>query len=117
VADIFNGVEIFIVYTGNVEVDDQADVSVRHIPGGNNAVIDIGGNVPGQITLELFFGTSALYQTFRAQIGKQGGLAIMQSMTTPETYLAVLVSLKRSMLNLSTTGETRATAVFQVTAG
>lgn len=115
-ADSFNGIDIVIYYSGNIQIDDVVDMTVQHFPGGNNAVIDVGGNLPPVITMTLFFATSADYQTMRAQLGQQGQLSILQNMDTPETYLAALQSMTRETLNLGTKGETTAQAVFQVIA-
>ncbi|HXT34783.1 MAG TPA: hypothetical protein VN837_04320 [Chloroflexota bacterium] len=106
---------IQVYHTGNIEIDRGTDTNTRHIPGGNTSYIDIGGLTAPVLTTELFFSTSAAFAAFASLIGKTGVLAILQNASTPENYNVVLTDCKRSMLGLSTTGETRATAVWTIT--
>jgi hypothetical protein len=74
----------------------EAAVSVRHIPGGNNAFIDIGGIRPGTLSVTLLFPTEAAFTSLLSLLGTQAALmsdvysgqAILTRLGRDEVYAA-----------------------------
>ncbi len=73
-ADSFIGTALNILWNPSISEDYSADVSIRHIPGGNTSYIDSAGQTPRQITLSLRWDTYANHASFAALRGSYGTL-------------------------------------------
>lgn len=107
-ADSF-GVHGMYVAAGPVARDQTADVSIRHIPGGNVTFVDAAGSRARMLTLDLFFAAKGDYDGMELAVGTSDVLTYVDY---PSGIEAVLISLVRTGRGLSTTGETMATASF-----
>ena len=70
---------------------DQAAVSVRHIPGSDTSVIDLGGHRAAQVSVPVLFESAGDYAAMRALRGSQALLDIGEG-----SQQAVLVSVDAS---------------------
>lgn len=98
-ATSFDGATIFIL-ADDVPKSLPSNVTERHIPGGNNNFIDLGGLSMPRITYTLMFETGADAITFEAKQGVQGTL-----ITFDGTYIAVLAGMRRIAHGVSAGGE------------
>ena len=98
-ASSFNGVTIYVLADGTPR-KTNADVNIRHIPGGNQSFVDIGGQNLRVLDLSLYFEYAADSVSFEAQMGQVGTLVIPDG-----TFTAVLTQLARISRGLSTTGD------------
>ena len=72
------------------EQSREAQVSVRHIPGGDTNYVDIGGKMPTVIRGEGKFDTFADFVTMRDNVGVSGTLAYSEA-----TYTVYLTKVSR----------------------
>lgn len=71
--------------------EQGAAVTVRHIPGGNNAYIDRGGRTPATINGQAKLDTYANFATLRGLVGEQCTLTYSEA-----TFTVVLTSVRRA---------------------
>jgi hypothetical protein len=110
VTDTFAGITINVEAVGPGRTQ-ESDTSVRHIPGSSQTYVDLGGLPARTLSYTLFFSTHADFVTMEGHVGTQDTLVS----TADGTNTAILLSLKRTERNLSTAGETSATAEFLIT--
>ena len=104
----FNGVSISVLADG-IPRKSAADVSVRHIAGGNQTYVDVGGQQLQVLDLSLLFLAAADAVSFEGQLGQTGTL-----ITPDGTRQALLTSLTRTTRGLSSSGDTVLQAEFQL---
>lgn len=83
--------DIFIQKASSLSLETTADVSVRHIPGGNISYIDLGGNQADKFAITAYFATTAARAAIRAKVGTQGSLVYQDG-----TVMAILVSMRQN---------------------
>ncbi len=97
----------FTVLLGGEARRASAEVSIEHIPGGDVTVIDTGGALPWEATLQVLLSSSSDYMNLESLRGQKGFLTFIDG-----TAEAVLLRVQRTRLWPS--GETEATAEFVV---
>ncbi len=86
----FDGVD-FEVISDPLEVESSAEVSIRHIPGGDNNYIDLGGQLPERVRYQVYTSTQAAWTNLKAKRGITGTLTT----TRDGTVTATLISARR----------------------
>lgn len=105
-ATSFNGITIFVL-ADDVPRTLQADISIRHIPGGATSYVDVGGPQLRQIVYSLLFETGTDLLNFEAQLGQNGTLS-----TFDGTYQAILLNMRRTAHGAMAGGEAVAQCTF-----
>lgn len=67
----FNGVNFRVLLSG-AALGQEAEVSIRHIPGGDADFIDVGGRKTGTYAAECFFADSGAFGSMVGQVGSRG---------------------------------------------
>ncbi len=83
----FDGVD-FEVVSDPLEMESGAEVSVRHIPGGDNNYIDLGGKLPDRVRYQVYTPTQAAWTNLKAKRGVTGTLATTRDGTVTATLLS-----------------------------
>ena len=104
----FAGTTIYVLADG-IPRKSAADVTIRHMPGGNTSYIDIGGRQLQELDLSLYFAAALDAVAFEGLEGTVGTLEVPDG-----TYTALLMTLQRTTRGLSSTGDTVLTATFML---
>lgn len=107
-ASSFNGITIFPL-ADDVPRTLQADISYRHIPGGNITYIDNTGPLLREIVYTLLFTSGADLLTFEGQLGNSGTL-----ITFDGTFNALLDNMRRVAHGAQAGGEAVAQCTFKL---
>lgn len=102
----FNGVNIFVL-ADDVPRTLQADISIRHIPGGNVSYIDNAGPQLRQINYTLLFQLGSDMLAFEGQLGNVGLLS-----TFDGDFNALLLTMRRVAHGAQAGGECVAQCTF-----
>ena len=87
----FGGATFTALARTNTRRGAEAAVSVRHIPGSDTSVIDLGGRRAGSISVPVLFDNESQFQALRALSGTQASLDIGNGAVP-----AILVSVNAS---------------------
>ena len=105
-ATSFNGIPIFVL-ADDVPKDIKADITVRHIPGGDISHIDLGGALLKQLVYTLLFLNGTDLLTFEGQLSQIGTL-----ITFDGTFTALLSEMRRVAHGAMAGGEAVAQCTF-----
>lgn len=98
----------FEVLSPSVGLRQESATTTRHIPGGNNSYVDLGGQKPRRLPYAIYC-TATEFTNLLARVGQQGTLVT----TLDGTSGAVLLNLSRS--TTWPDGAKEATAEFELT--
>lgn len=70
----FAGATFRALHRNSTEGSHSAAVSVRHIPGSDTSYVDLGGQTPDEISVNIWFEDGGQYTALRALRGQEGAL-------------------------------------------
>lgn len=104
----FDGTTIYILQRDrSLPLDYDSEISVRHIPGGDSSVVDLGGKTLAGLSLPLRFANQAAFDTIAAKRQTQGTLVYDAG-----TYTAILKRLRQTRYHKDGTNEADAEFVI-----
>ena len=72
----FGGATFRALARTNTERSGRSAVSVRHIPGSDTSIVDLGGRLAGEMRVPVMFESDGEFQALRALRGTQASLDI-----------------------------------------